>query len=387
MRLRHSGGQLVHLSYGTNVHPADDLRGVIAQLDTYASAVRRRLHADVLALSLGVPANLAAALAANGRARRQLRAELDARGLEVVTLNGVSAASLRSPVAQDAGHEPDWTGQARLDHTLDLARVLVDLLPDDAVRGSVATLGLGRRASWSTEKAGLAARMLDRLSAGLAEIAWHTGRAVRVAFLPEPGGVLQSSQDVAASLSGVDTDRLGVCLDLGNLACGWEEPGAVLARLGAAGLPVVRVQLSTALDAPDPARAADALGQYVHGRFRHATCPAEGRGIDDLDEALRVGPPGPWRVRYPTPLHTSPEPPLTSTTDVLRDGVRRLFGGSTVLCDHVDVETYTWDVLPTGRRPGTAAELADGIAAELAFARDELRAAGLAPVSPATCAR
>jgi hypothetical protein len=229
--------------------------------------------------------------------------------------------------------------------------------------------------------------MLDRLSAGLAEIAWHTGRAVRVAFLPDPGAVLQSTQEVAASLSGVDTDRLGVCLDFGHLACAWEDPGQALARLGEAGLPVVRVQLATALQAPDAGLAAGALRRYVEDRFLHPVSPAEGSGVDDLDEALREGAPGPWRVRYPLPLHTSPEAPLTSTTGVLRDGLRRLLGGSDALCDHLDVETYTWNVLPGARRPGSATELADGIAAELAYARDELTGLGLAPVSRATCGR
>ena len=51
-------------------------------------------------------------------------------------------------------------------------------------------------------------------------------------------------------------------------------------------------------------------------------------------------------------------------------------------CDHFDVETYTWGVLPAARRPNSDAELADGIAAELAFARDELVDLGLTPCRP-----
>ena len=34
MRLRHTDGTTVHLGYCTNVHPAEDLPGIVAQRDT-----------------------------------------------------------------------------------------------------------------------------------------------------------------------------------------------------------------------------------------------------------------------------------------------------------------------------------------------------------------
>jgi hypothetical protein len=170
MRLRHHTGRTVHLSSGIIVHPARDLGGVIEQLDTYASDIRGRLGADTLGVSLWLPPALAATLAVESRVRARLRAELDARGLEVVTLSGVRYGE----------SEPDWSSPARLEYTLDLARVLVDLLPDDAVRGSISTLGIGRRDEWTLDRDRSCGRILARLSGGLAEIAWQTGRAVRV---------------------------------------------------------------------------------------------------------------------------------------------------------------------------------------------------------------
>ena len=125
---------------------------------------------------------------------------------------------------------PDWSDPARLEYTLDLARILVDLLPDDAVRGAVTTLGLGRRVGWDTAKEKSCARLMGRLSAGLAEVAWQTGRAVRVGLQPEPGCVLDATDQTVAALTRVDKDRIGVCLDLANLACTWEEPAEALDR-------------------------------------------------------------------------------------------------------------------------------------------------------------
>ncbi|GAA1810004.1 metabolite traffic protein EboE [Planosporangium flavigriseum] len=379
MRLAHPDGQLVHLSYCTNVHPAEDLGGILAQLDAYAVPVRARLDADVLGLGLWLAADVAAELAADPGERRRLRRELAARGLEVVTLNGFPYRSFQAPVVKYDVYQPDWTTRERLDYTLNLARILADLLPDDAARGSVSTLPLAWREPWDGERAAAAGRILDTLAGGLADVARQTGRVVRVGFEPEPGCVVESTEDATRNLSTMDTEWLGICLDLAHLACAWEDPGEALARLEQAGLPVVKVQVSAALGADEPAGAEPTLRAYAEPRFLHQTRGPDGHGTDDLDAALDAGLPGPWRVHYHVPLHGAPTPPLHSTLPVLRDALRRLLGGASAGCDHLDVETYTWGVLPEDQRPDTPDQLAAGIAAELAFARDELYSLGLAP--------
>jgi xylose isomerase-like TIM barrel protein len=290
----------------------------------------------------------------------------------VVTLNGFPYESFQAPVVKQAVYHPDWTTRQRLDYTLDLARVLVDLLPDRAIRGSISTLPLAWREPWDAQRATAAAGLLDELAAGLAGLTRRTGRLVRVGFEPEPGCVVETTAQAVALLSNVDTERLGVCLDLAHLACAWEEPAAALARLRSAGLPIVKVQISAALEATDPAAAADVLRGYVEAKFLHQTRSAAGEAADDLDEALAGGMDGPWRVHYHVPLHAEPAAPLRSTVPVLRAALRELVGGPEPLCDHFDVETYTWGVLPQAQRPRDAAGLAAGIAAELAFARTEL---------------
>ncbi|MEV0153908.1 metabolite traffic protein EboE [Micromonospora sp. NPDC050686] len=393
MRLRHADGSTVHLGYCTNVHPAEDLAGVLAQLDTYARPVREHLGADLLGLGLWLAAPVAAELAADPALTRRLRHELTVRGLEVVTLNGFPYAAFQAPVVKGDVYHPDWTTPDRLAYTLHLARVLADLLPDDAARGSISTLPLAWRDPWDPTRADAARHRLDQLADGLAAVERETGRSVRVGFEPEPGCVVESTAQAATVLSGMDVSRLGICLDLAHLACAWEEPAAALARLRDAGLPVVKVQVSAAVEAGDPAAARGALHRWVEPRFLHQTRSAGCAGgvdpadpayaADDLDAALEARLPGAWRVHYHVPLHAPPEPPLTSTVPVLRDALAGLFAGPAAGCDHLDVETYTWGVLPAERRPRTDADLAAGIAAELAFARDELVAVGLTPATAA----
>ncbi len=233
------------------------------------------------------------------------------------------------------------------------------------------------RDPWDDERAAACYRALDALAIGLAGINRRSGRSIRVGFEPEPGCVVETTDDVVRLLSGIDTEWLGICLDLAHLACAWEEPAEALRALNESGIPVVKVQVSAALGADAPATDAEVLREYVEPRFLHQTRAADGTGVDDLDEALDAGLPGPWRVHYHVPLHAAPVAPLTATVPVLRTALDALVGGATAVSDHFDVETYTWGVLPPEHRPNDPDQLAGGIAAELAFARDELCGLGL----------
>ncbi|MFL6053423.1 MAG: metabolite traffic protein EboE [Actinoallomurus sp.] len=370
MRFRHRDGTTVHLAYCTNVHPAEDLDGVLAQLARYAEPVRERLGAGRLGVGLWLAADVARTLA-DATALRRLRRELDARGLEVVTLNGFPYQGFHAPVVKRDVYVPDWSQRSRLDYTLDLARVLARLLPDDAARGSVSTLPMGWRTPWPGERADAAHRNLEVLARELARL----DRPVRVAIEPEPGCVIETTGRLARALAGLDTEWIGSCLDLCHLAVGFEDPAAAVA----AAAPVVKAQVSCAVQADDPAAPGTrrALASVAEPRFLHQTRTAHGRRWDDLPAALAVAEPGPWRVHFHVPLHAEPEPPLTTTRDVLLGALRALVGGPVALVDHLEVETYTWGVLPAELRPGGTRGLVDGIAAELAWTRDRLLDLGL----------
>lgn len=385
MRFRHRDGTLVHLAYCTNVHQAEDLDGVLAQLARFGEPVRERLGVDRLGLGLWLARDVAAELAADPSAVDRLRAELAARGLEVVTLNAFPYRGFHDPVVKHKVYSPDWREESRLRYTLDVAGVLARILPDDVVRGSVSTLPLAWRAPWYRDRAELARRNLDALAEGLAKLADDTGRIVRVGLEPEPGCVVETTQQAAEQLSDVDTAWIGVCLDACHLAVAFEDPSEALARLDQAGLPVVKTQASCALQVPDPAEAAtrEELARFCEPRFLHQAREvgrARIRGADDLDEALagRLPARSTWRVHFHLPLHAEPEPPLASTRPVLEETLAALFGGTRARTDHVEVETYTWQVLPEGRRPSGDEGLVAGLAAELAWTRDRLLALGLA---------
>ncbi|WP_159942851.1 MULTISPECIES: metabolite traffic protein EboE [unclassified Nocardiopsis] len=385
MRLRHPDGTVVHLAYCTNVHPAEDLDGVLRQIRVHGGGVREALGADRLGLGLWLPAPLARAMAADPALTDRLRAGLEGSGLEAVTLNAFPYAGFHAPVVKHAVYAPDWTDRARLDYTVDCARVLARLMPDDAARGSVSTLPLAWREPWDPDRLAAARAHLAELSAALEDLA-REGRPVRVGLEPEPGCVVETTRD-AARLLADPPPHLGVCLDTCHLATAFEDPAPALDRLRAAGLPVVKAQASAAVELPDPAdpAARQALAAFAEDRFLHQTrARGDGgarEGRDDLHEALDGADPlprdAPWRTHFHVPLHAPATAPLRRTTDHLTDTLRRLLGPGGARTDHVEVETYTWSVLPEDLRPGGDKGLVEGIAAEVAWVRDRLTGLGL----------
>ncbi|MFD9396559.1 metabolite traffic protein EboE [Streptomyces sp. NPDC060000] len=385
MRFTHPDGSTVHLAYCTNVHPAETLDGVIAQLGAYCEPVRRRLGAERLGVGLWLARDAVRALNAGPGALRELRGELDRRGLEVVTLNGFPYRGFGAEEVKYRVYRPDWSDPRRLEYTSDLARLLAGLLPADVGEGTVSTLPLAWRTGFDEAAAGSAHRALAELARRLDHVEQETGRSIRVALEPEPGCAVESTADALAPLSALPGHRIGLCLDTCHLATSFEEPAAALAGLEGAGVEVLKVQLSAALHAGDPQDPAvrSALAAFDEPRFLHQTRARSGGTLyatDDLGEALAGGAlpdTVPWRAHFHVPLHAPPAPPLSSTLDVLRETLAAVVGGPTAVSRHLEVETYTWQALPAGARPATDAQLADGIAAELRLVRDLLTDLGL----------
>ncbi|WP_084736109.1 metabolite traffic protein EboE [Actinophytocola xinjiangensis] len=367
------------LSYCTNVHPAEDLPGVLAQLDRYAEPVRRLVGVDVLGLGLWLPAGLAGELAGDPALRARLRAELDARGLEVYTLNAFPYGGFHDDVVKHSVYRPQWTDPRRLEYTVDCATVLADLLPDTASYGSISTLPLAWRAPWDGADDTAATSAFAELTGVLAGMARRDGRPIRLAVEPEPGCVLDTVADAVSWLANrVDPRFVGLCLDTCHLAVSFADPAETVAAIHRAGLSVVKVQASAALQVEEPASEAAqaALADFTEPRYLHQVRERTGDGAvlgsDDLPQALAELPAQrAWRVHFHVPLHARPAAPLSATTDVLRGAVAALESTVEEL-PHIEVETYTWSVLPETAGNGGDTALIRGIAAELRWAAAQL---------------
>ncbi len=106
MRFRHRDDSVVHLSYCTNMHPAEDLEGIIGQLHT-SPGPYAVCWLPVLGVGLWLPAPAARHLASDPAALSLLKRTLEQEQLEVVTLNGFPTSRSR----------PKWSKARSIDRT------------------------------------------------------------------------------------------------------------------------------------------------------------------------------------------------------------------------------------------------------------------------------
>ncbi|NCA12201.1 hypothetical protein EBR56_10440, partial [bacterium] len=146
-----------------------------------------------------------------------------------------------------------------------------------------------------------------------------------------------------------------------------------IAALTAAGIRINKVQVSCAIEVPDPTDPVqrDALTAYIEPRYLHQTFARDAggtlhRALDltaDLltDAAWRSR--APWRVHYHVPVDAERIGSLRTTRGELASALAAI--GGLDYAPHLEVETYTWPVLPGA----DAVDLATGIARELIATR------------------
>jgi len=373
VRLRHADGSLLHLAYCSNVHPADDLDGVAAQLERYTARVRAKLDVPVLGIGLWV----AAPAVADAAAADRLADQLQRLSLEVVTLNGFPYKAFHADVVKRDVYWPHWAQDDRREYTLGLARLLAKLLPDDVADGSISTLPLGWREGWDDATQDAALRALADLAVELEEIEHATGKKIRLALEPEPGCTVETIAQACDAIGGLAPDWIGVCLDACHLAVQFEDPVEAVALLAAKNVPIVKTQVSSALRVPSPGtpEGRELLARFDEPKFLHQVrecVNSHVEGTDDLPEALAGALPAQreWRVHFHVPVNTAEH----TTQDELSATLAALAGGAAPLTRHFEVETYTWSVMRDAPRDDEG--LVAGLAGELEWTRDRLVALG-----------
>jgi sugar phosphate isomerase/epimerase len=385
------------LTYCTNVHPLGDWATWSDIVGRFGPAIRAELGALGLPgwgnqpMGLWFPASLVAEMDRDPQnARQRLISLFSEHNLSAFTCNGFPYGNFHDKVVKTKVYHPDWTRPERLAYTVACARLLSLLVPVGG-EGSLSTLPLGWRMGWNEAHSRESAENICAYVREARSLREMEGRTIRLGLEPEPGCVLETIDQVlafwdaflrpAARNAGVsDQDLLdfcGLCYDTCHQAVQFEEAVEALDRLAAHGIPIVKMQLSSALEFTADARR-ESLGlrrQFVEERFLHQTRVRTAEGIigfDDLPEALAADRNGlwaqPWRVHFHLPIDSQSllgANAITTTRDEMLKAYRHALQRG--LCRHFEVETYTWSVLPLAHRPKDDAELARSIARELAF--------------------
>lgn len=374
----------LHLTYCLNVHPGESWEECLAALRGKTLALRERV-APGRRFGLGLRLS---AHAARQLARRHhltaFQTFLRAHDLYVFTINGFPYGRFHAGPVKTSVYQPDWQTAERLDYTELLAELLAALAPPD-VSGSISTVPLSFKA-WITKAHQVEAMVsnLVTLANRLDRIEAETGRDLHIGLEPEPACFLETTEEAvrffreqlfargaaeAASLR----RRIGVCFDTCHVALQFEDLAEAWDRYAAAGIRISKVQLSAALTCP--AAHATALAAFDEPVYLHQTHARDQAGRvqrwSDLPaaRAALAGLPGhdEARVHFHVPLHWAGSAPLGSTRATISDAFRaRLMAGGT---EHLEIETYTFDVLPAELRTGAVvASMAD----EFAWVRQRL---------------
>jgi sugar phosphate isomerase/epimerase len=395
----------VHLSYCSNIHPGESWAEVRANLGRHVVAVRDRLMPEGdFGIGLRLSARAAEELAAP-QVLAEFRDFLARQRLYVFTVNGFPYGSFHGTRVKEGVYRPDWRSPERLRYTNQLADLLAALLPEprpgeQALEGSVSTVpGAFKPALGGPHDVALMVEHLLAHVAHLVALQARTGRRITLALEPEPHCFLETLDEVIAffegqlhgpaavrrlaALSGIDAaaaaqalrDHLGICLDLCHAAVEFEHAAQGLRRLERAGIRVHKMQISAGLRLPVLDTAAlEALRRFDDAVYLHQVVeqgPGGLRRFADLPEALASLPDGAadreWRVHFHVPIFLDRLASFASTQSFVRE-VLALHRERPVSA-HLEVETYTWDVLPEPFRSGTVDE---AVARELAWVRTEL---------------
>jgi hypothetical protein len=384
----------VHLTYCTNVHGGESWTGTFENLKQYVPAVKQQVCPDA---PFGVGLRLSAIAASELRKAPRLEeftAWLRQNELYVFTLNGFPYGRFHAVPVKDSVYAPDWRDQARVTYTLDLIHLLSHLLPD-RVPGSISTLPASYKPWFRDEEHSVLAQ--QQSAENLAAIAMHlwkleqaTGKLIRVGLEPEPDGLVEDTdeliayfrhwlvpatrhkaqqQRVSAGLAEEIAHRyLGICFDTCHASVQYESPQAALAKLAASGIAVTKVQVSSALKArwqsgPERQQVSRLLEElsdpvYLH-QVRERAPNGSMRRFTDLPDALGnpEAPPGAeWRIHFHVPVFLEKYGLLWSTHKETAECIRIFLEKGA--CDHFEIETYTWDVLPTDLQTGLVHSIA-----------------------------
>ncbi|MEH2404117.1 metabolite traffic protein EboE [Nostoc sp.] len=375
-----------HLTYCSNIHPGESWLEVFANLEKYVPNLKSRLSptepfgiglrlADVAAKQLLESNNLA-----------QFQAWLTQEDLYVFTLNGFPYGGFHRQVVKDQVYAPDWSIQERVNYTLNLTQILAALLPE-GLNGGISTLPLSYKPWWGEDQATFETVMkksclnIASVVAEMIRICQKTGKILHIDLEPEPDGLIENTSEIIdfyqnwllpiggnylserlnieQSLAETKLlEHVRVCYDTCHFSVEYEQPQSVFARLQSAGIKIGKIQISAAIKVKIPAEVekrsliVERLRTFAESTYLHQVIERRSDGtlahypdlitaLPNLEKSLAEE----WRTHFHVPIFIHDYQILQSTQDDIATVLHLLKTNNA--CQHLEIETYTWDVLPS----------------------------------------
>jgi hypothetical protein len=389
MRLKHG----LHLAYCTNIHPGEDWTQAFDSLNRYTLGVRRNFASEK-PFAIGLRLSNQASLELSEPIKLlEFQRWLDRHNCYVFTINGFPFGRFHDTRVKERVYLPDWTEPSRLEYTNRLFDLLARLVPPD-IEGSVSTSpGSFKEFIKSPQQERMIRDNVWRCVENIAGLSERSGRKLHLGLEPEPLGLFENSAETAVFFDRLRDEHpgdarlgehLGVNYDACHFAVEFEEPADAIATLQRHGIRLSKLHLSNALKLHPTAETRTHLANFADDVYLHQVVCRDASGaltrFKDLDQALasadgehEAG--AEWRVHFHVPLHCQPVRGFSTTADHIT-GLLELLEAQPGICSHMEMETYTWAVLP---EPLKVRDVCEQIVAEYQWTLTRFAEHGLAP--------
>jgi hypothetical protein len=381
------GKGLGHLTYSTLVHPADDWDQLWKSVNTYLPQVKARMApSQKFGVCLRTSAPSAAALSADPSKRADLKQFFADNDLYLYTANAFVYGVFKKQIIKEEVYEPDWRTEDRVEYTKQVASLLAHLAPD-GIEPSIqsAPLGFKPRVTGDDVVQAYTTNVI-RVVAHLVQLHKETGKVVTLGLEPEPRCFLETTDETIAYFtrtlfSGETAQRLakatglneadaaaamrkhmGVVFDIGHQAVGFEHIPTSLQKLVDNDVQIVKLQEAASMYMPGVTqKTVDALQAFAKTIYLSQTCQKkDGKttwfmNLEDAFEDWYKNPgPRDWRTHFHVPVFLDDLGAFGTTRYALEEALA--FHKKTPLSAHLEIETYTWDVLPDHLKTGDIVE-------------------------------
>jgi hypothetical protein len=394
------GNGLGHLTYSTLVHPGDTWAEMWNSLTTYVPKVKARVCPDApFGVSLRISNASAKTLTGDAGERKRLKAFLDEHDMYLYTVNAFPYGPFKNQVVMEQVYEPDWQTDARAVYTMEVANILAEVAPD-FVDPTIQSPPLGFKPNVTgPEVVNRFTHQVIRVVAHLVKLHQTTGRTVRLALEPEPYCFLETTEeaidyftnhlyassaaDSLVSQTGIShaqaevalRNHLGMVYDICHQAVEFEDISASLRALADAGIPVFKLQEAAAVRTPDVTQEkVDALKRFADTVYLTQTVEKRNGKLTrylNLGDAFAAWDkdPGPreWRTHFHVPVFLEDLGDFRTTRFAIEDALA--FHKQNKLSPQLEIETYTWDVLPDHLKTG---DIVDYVCMEIEWVRSQL---------------
>ncbi|MCI0920909.1 metabolite traffic protein EboE [Sphingobacterium rhinopitheci] len=396
-----------HLSYCTNIHGGESWDDHFRELQTYVPLIKAEICPDQsfgLGLRLSAQASQALIIPDN---LAVFKSWLQENNVYIFTMNGFPYGDFHLKEVKDKVHFPDWTTGERLNYTLNLFDILAQLIPQNE-EGGISTSPLSYR-FWFEEGTAAWQDMKQAATLNIVKVAEYlylkehdTGRYMHLDIEPEPDGVIENAaefihwyqEELLTSAQGYFKDRLGLnkedvkvlinryiclCYDVCHFALAYAEHAHVMDQLADLNIKIGKFQISSALkvdlleDTVDRLAKKEVLKEFDEPIYLHQVIARKKDGTlvkyRDLPQALpHIDNPQhvEWRSHFHVPIFLAKYAEVASTQqDILE--VLALHNKHS-RTNHIEVETYTWGVLPKSLQ----ASIESSISRELQWLLDQI---------------